>query len=171
MKKSFFLVFIVFIGCVCILPDFSLQAQESGRSSQLRNRASQYYLGMEDELLIPVYVWGFVKIPGQYMVPNNTDLISLLSFAGGPSDGAKISNVQIVRSDPKLGSSVIKVDVKKYLNTADDRLIPTLKPEDTVIVKGSTFNWISKFLGFISSLTFLVNIYYLVSLAEAYRNR
>ena len=58
-----------------------------------RSSAAQYYLGENDEILVPVNIWGFVRLPGQYFVPNNTDLISLLSFAGGPTEDAKISNI------------------------------------------------------------------------------
>jgi protein involved in polysaccharide export with SLBB domain len=31
-----------------------------------------------------VNIWGFVKNPGRYEVPSSTDLIQLISFAGGP---------------------------------------------------------------------------------------
>ena len=145
-------------------------AQE-GMIQPIRNRAAQYYLGYEDELLIPVNVWGFVQKPGQYMVPNNTDLISLLSFAGGPSENAKISNIRIIRNDQKLGNIVYKVNVKKFIESGDERLIPMLKPGDTIIVKGTTFHWITKFFEFVSRIAVLVNIYYLISLAQWYGDR
>jgi hypothetical protein len=126
-----------------------LSAQQAG---SLMNRGAQYYLGNQDELLIPVNIWGFVQKPGQYMVPTNTDLISLLSYAGGPTADAKISNIKIVRSDPRRGSQVWKVDVKRYIDTADSLLIPPLKPNDTIIVKGTTFYWVARFFEFISRL-------------------
>lgn len=135
---------------------------------QTRNRAAQYYLGMEDELLVPVNIWGFVQKPGQYMVPNNTDLVSLVSFAGGPSEGAKISNVRIVRSDPRLGNTVFRVNVKRYIETADETLIPTLKPGDTIIVRGTTFHWMSKFFEFVSRLAVFAQIFYFIAIAQRY---
>jgi hypothetical protein len=60
-------------------------------------RGAQYFLGDQDELLIKVNIWGFVRKPGQYMVPKDTDLISLISFAGGPLEQAKIKKVKIIR--------------------------------------------------------------------------
>lgn len=160
----------ILIGII-IISFCSVSYAQEGVIQSVRNRAAQYYLGYEDELLIPVNVWGFVLKPGQYMVPNNTDLISLLSFAGGPSEDAKISNIRIIRSDPKLGNIVYRVNVKKYIESGDERLIPTLKPGDTIIVKGTTFHWITKFLEFVSRIAVLVNIYYLISLAQWYGDR
>ncbi len=61
-------------------------------------RGAQYFLGEEDELLMRVNIWGFVRKPGQYMVPTDTDLISLISFAGGPVEQAKVKAIKIVRT-------------------------------------------------------------------------
>lgn len=62
-------------------------------------RGAQYFLGEQDELLMRVNIWGFVRKPGQYMVPTDTDLISLISFAGGPVEQAKVKAVKIVRAN------------------------------------------------------------------------
>jgi len=161
-NKRNFLFFILF--AMFFIPYFPLIAQ--GTQYPIRNRAAQYYLGTEDELLVPVNIWGFVAKPGQYMVPNNTDLISLLSFAGGPTEGAKISKILVVRSNPKLGNTVFKVNVKKYLETGDERLIPVLKPGDNIIVKGTTFHWISRFFEFVSRLATIAQIFYFVAIAQ-----
>ena len=133
---------------------------------QNSSRAAQYYLGSDNELRIPVNIWGFVKNPGQYMVPNNTDLISLLSYAGGPLEGAKLNTIQIVRNNAKDGNQVWKIDVKKYIETADVKLIPVLKPGDTIVVKGTTFHWITKSLDFISKLLVFAQLYYLIAIAQ-----
>jgi len=69
------------------------------------NRGAQYFLGEQDELLIKVNIWGFVRKPGQYMVPKNTDLISLISFAGGPLEQAKIKKVKIIREIESAASN------------------------------------------------------------------
>jgi polysaccharide biosynthesis/export protein len=146
-------------------------AQQSGPSLPAADRAAQYYLGSSDELLIPVNIWGFVMKPGQYMVPDNTDLVALLSFAGGPTEEARLTHIRIIRSDPKLGNVVYKIDVKRYIETADERLIPNLRPGDTVIVSGTTFHWINRFFEFVSRLAMLAQIYYLLAISESYRKK
>ena len=160
-------IFLLFSGFFILYPEVEIQAQENIQF-QTQNRASQYHLGAADELLIPINIWGFVQKPGQYMVPNKTDLLSLLSFAGGPTEGAKISNIKIVRSDPIEGNFVWNVNVKKYMNTADPSIIPILKPGDTIVVKGTTFNWIQQFFSFVSSLATII---YFIALANEYLTR
>jgi len=159
------------VAPVFLLMAFSAVFAQQEALYPARSQAAQYYLGSEDELLIPVNIWGFVLKPGQYMVPNNTDLISLISFAGGPQDNAEISNIRLIRNDPKFGDHVFRINVKKFIETGQrDRMIPVLKPGDTIIVKGNTMNWIKGFLAFFSSLTFLVQIYYLITIAEAQKD-
>ncbi len=83
----------------------TLSAQSNDFPANLKNRGSLYYLGEKDELLIKVNIWGFVQKPGQYMVPNGTDLISLISFAGGPREEARLNNVKLIRNEALLAAA------------------------------------------------------------------
>jgi hypothetical protein len=167
MRKVAKKCIVLSLGLLLVYTSQTAYGQEGGTYPS-RNRGAQYFLGSEDELLVPVNIWGFVNRPGQYMVHANTDLISLLSFAGGPTESAKISRIEIVRSDLKEGNRIYKVNVKKFLATADGRLIPTLKPGDTVIVKGTTFHWISKFFEFTSKLVVFAQFFYFIAIASEY---
>jgi hypothetical protein len=127
-------------------------------------RSPRYYLslGTEDALMIKVFIWGQVELPGVYEVPDGTDLIAALSLAGGPTDHAKLSEVKIIRSgDPE--SKVIKVNVKKYMNTGDISLIPVLKPGDTVVVSGTVFRMFAGFASFVSQLAVVAHVVVLLS--------
>lgn len=97
--------------------------------------ASRYFLGKEHELLIPVNILGPVNKPGQYMLPSETDLISLVAYAGGFKDEAKTNDIRIVR---KMGNEeqpkIIRIDLTKYLTNGDQKLTPLLMPDDTVII-------------------------------------
>jgi len=155
----------LFIFILILSGGLTIYAQQGVQYSQ-QNRAAQYFLGNENELLVPVNIWGFVQKPGQYMVPNNTDLISLLSFAGGPTESARISNIRIVRNNPQTGKRVWKVNVRKYLETADEKLIPVLKPGDTIIVKGTAFSWIQRFFSFLSTFAVFAQMFYFIVLAS-----
>jgi polysaccharide export outer membrane protein len=179
-----------------LIPSFSAaQDEEDPREN---NRGAQYILGAQDELLIRVNIWGFVRKPGQYMVPKNTDLISLISFAGGPLEQAKIKKVKIIRAvdaSPSLPSNsnrfnqnemllasrdrdmnmntrsspaqqVIKVDIKKYIETGQQALIPELRPGDTIVVPGSTLHFLGKALDFASKFAVIAQIYFWVNVAD-----
>ena len=125
-------------------------------------RGAQYFLGTDDQLLIKVNIWGFVAKPGQYLVPSDTDLISLISFAGGPRDGAKLNNIKIIRSKNSADAKevVINVNVKKFIKHGEETLIPRLQPGDTIIISGSTWYHIGNFLGFVTKIATLVQIYW-----------
>lgn len=129
---------------------------------QKYQRGAQYFLGTDDQLLIKVNIWGFVAKPGQYLVPSDTDLISLISFAGGPREGSKLSNIKLIRvketEDKK--NKIIDIDVNKYIKNAEEKLIPQLQPGDTIIVSGSTWYHINSFLSFITKIATLVQIYW-----------
>jgi polysaccharide biosynthesis/export protein len=128
------------------------------------NRAAQYFLGNQDQVLMAVNVWGFVNKPGQYMVPYDTDLISLLSYAGGPREEAKIKNIKVVRpgKDHDAQDLVIDVDVKRFLQTGKAVEIPVLKPGDTVVVSGTNYYFVSKFFEFAVKIGALIQVWALV---------
>ena len=138
-----------------------VQAQTSGFYNQ--GGAAQYYLGDKDQVLMPVNIWGFVTKPGQYMVPYGTDLVSLLSYAGGPREEAKIKSIKVVRGAGSTESGqkeqVIDVDVKNFLETGKSEIIPVLKPGDTVVVSGTTFHFVSRFFDFAWRIATLVQVW------------
>ncbi len=159
-------IFIVsWLGFLFLLSS-GVEAQQLGR-----NLGAKYYLGSDDELLVPVNIWGFVQKPGQYMVPNNTDLISLISYAGGPQSSAKISKIRIVRIRSGMENQIIEVNVKKYLNTGKQEIIPVLKPGDTIIIKGTTFSWIQNFFSFLASFAVFAQMFYFIAIAEDRLNK
>lgn len=157
MKKKAFYDLLVLVAVSGLLP---LYGQIPNQADQ--SRAAQYFLGNQDQVLMAVNVWGFVHRPGQYMVPYETDLISLISFAGGPREEARIKSIKVVRAAKGNKPQVIDVDVKKFL---DDGLldgIPVLKPGDTVVVSGSSFHFINQFFEFAVRIGALVQVWAIV---------
>jgi hypothetical protein len=129
---------------------------------QTVGEGNQYYLGQANELLIRVNVWGRVLRPGQYYVPATTDLITLISAAGGPEARSRLTDVKVVRSGlAGAENQVFEVNIKKFLKTGDKRLIPALKPEDTVIVGGSAWQLFTDIMQVMGSVALIANVYYL----------
>jgi hypothetical protein len=128
-------------------------------------RGAQYFLGTNDQLLIKVNIWGFVAKPGQYLIPSDTDLISLISFAGGPIEGAKLSKIKLIRSIEQKGKNqnVLTVDVKKFADKGDASIIPRIKPGDTIIISGTTWYHLSKLLTFVRDVALVVQMYFMIS--------
>lgn len=127
---------------------------------------NQYYLGQANELLIRVNIWGKVTRPGQYFVPASTDLITLISVAGGPIARSRLTDIRVVRTNEKGEDEVIIVNVKKFLKTGDKRLIPDLKPEDTVVIHGSVWQLVGDVTQVLGSLASVAVVYFYFFVAK-----
>lgn len=125
--------------------------------------ASQYYLerGTESKLMMKVNVWGAVQKPGSQYVPDGTDLISVLSAAGGPIEGAKLSKVRLVRNFNGEKQSVV-INVNRCLKKGDIEILPEIKPGDTVIVPKSKA-FFGKFLGIIYNVAVITSVVILMT--------
>jgi hypothetical protein len=134
------------------------QTEEASSVENKRNPASQYYLerGTENKLMMRVNVWGAVANPGAQYVPDQTDLIGLLSAAGGPLENAKLSKVRLIRSFDGEKTNTV-VNVSRCLRRNDAERIPEIKPGDTVIVpkKGPSFG---KFIGILYNVAVIASV-------------
>ncbi|GAB4340034.1 MAG: hypothetical protein Kow0037_25610 [Calditrichia bacterium] len=116
-------------------------------------QSDKYIITHEDKLQIVVYVLGEVNRPGEYKVPDDIDLVELLSHAGGATQFGNLGKVTINRHiNPVIAGagmlpatqqrSIIKFDVKKYLSDVKSEAPPLLQPGDVIYVpKNSWFKW------------------------------
>lgn len=106
-----------------------------------------YYSPEEQSMmLIRVNVWGNVKKAGSVLVPDGTDVIGAISFAGGPSADANSRSVTIIHADGKRE----KLDLTKYRgNDNDRRHNPILKPGDTVVVPANFWYGFTRGVSFV----------------------
>ena len=93
---------------------------------------------------IEVNIWGYVKMPGKYIIPKGTSSVDLISYAGGPNSDTKIDKIRLIR--PKNDSLNISEDKIFEFNFNDvlweDKIINkklpnmTLEPGDIIVVSG-----------------------------------
>jgi polysaccharide biosynthesis/export protein len=154
MKKIMILIVFLFIISTLI-------AQTESNSSGFNSASIYMYSGTlagSEQLKIKAYIWGQVRNPGLYIVPDNTDLLTLISSAGGPTENAKLTKVRILRPSAE-GEKLIWVDIKKYLETGNMELIPILYPGDTIVVSGTIFYAFSKAADFLSKVAIVLSVY------------
>lgn len=150
----------------------------------------QYQIGPDEKLLINVHIWGEVRQPGEYLVPDDTDILELISKAGGPTEYANLSNVKITRgltriTDVRRSSrkrvntfdqdlllnkytkQVIQVDLKSLLDKEkDDETLPILQPGDVVrMTRNTWFKWQTA-VRVISQIAILVQVWYWYNRAD-----
>ena len=158
MKKiMLFLIFLMFSSVIL--------AQIEGVTSAYNPASIYLYSGTlagTEQLKIKTYIWGQVQKPGLYIVPDNTDLLTLISSAGGPTENAKLSKIRIIRTTEE-GNKVIWVNIKKYLETGNPDLIPVLKPGDTVVVSGSTYYAFTKAVDWLAQIAIILSVYVAIS--------
>ena len=127
-------------------------AREAAPTSQYRLR-----LGTEDELQFNVHIWGQVGNPGLYSVADGTDLVSLISLAGGPMEDAKLTEVILVRENGGRVSS-FAVNLRDLMSSSAQERIPVLEPGDTVIVPAKWSHSLFRFSGILSVAALIANV-------------
>ncbi len=89
---------------------------------------------------IKVSVWGFVKFPGKYVIPEYSNLSDLLSYAGGPTDDAHLDDLRLFRNKSDSTQELIKFDYNDLLwedNLSKEIKNPKLLAGDMVMVAGT----------------------------------
>lgn len=170
MKRFTILAIILFLlGTVFAQESYRTQPTSTGRYSD-KPSASRYILSStSDALLMTVKVWGEVQKPGLYDVPIGTDLVEMISSAGGPTEAAQLSKIRIIHGSSEDSEGMVtKIDVKEFLATGDNSLIPEIKPNDTIIVPMKPSQYVRVSLSWTQQLMSLIQAY---ALADWYLTR
>jgi len=109
-----------------------------------------YIMGLENRLEIVVHVMGEVERPGEYRVADNTDVLELISKAGGPTRFANMSNVSLRRitvPDSPGDQRIVQCDLSGFLKNKNVPAPPLLNPGDVVTVPGNKMSkWSTAFV-------------------------
>ena len=111
------------------------------------------------QLNIEVHIWGEVKRPGAYMVPEGTNVLQLISKAGGPTQFADLGRVEVTHM---MGDSnwVESVNIASYLKGKDNNVIPVLGKGDVVVVPTNAWYRWRRTLEVTRDLAIIINVAY-----------
>ncbi|MDP2807529.1 MAG: SLBB domain-containing protein [bacterium] len=137
-------------------------AQSGGYLERSQGQAGTSGDIYEREVLIEVQIWGQVNKPGRYRVPVTTDVVGLISYAGGPTEDAALSRVKLVRGAFGPGQTQ-KVNISKYTGKADKSLVPMLEQGDVVIVPSTLYHKLMRAASFLSQAAVVVTAYLVVA--------
>ena len=97
----------------------------------------QYYTDENGDIYMSVNVLGHVKSPGSYKVYVGSDILTVISNAGGPLPGAQLDSVIIY----KTNSSTEKINLEEMLESTNQKSYISIEPNNTVYVKqASTYS-------------------------------
>lgn len=110
---------------------FSLMQELSDRGSGSEFVSGNY----PGAILMQVNLWGSIGKPGIHHVPVRTDLVTLLSLAGGTQADADLDRITIKRriSDRE---ELLRIDGEKLL-TETGMKSPQLEPNDIIVIPRS----------------------------------
>jgi hypothetical protein len=162
MTRSRFAPLLLF-GCVLLLADVAAAQRQSpieqGGGQPVMPSASTlpiYKVLRSGEVTIDVNLWGFVGRPGHYTVPGSTPLVELLSYAGGPTDQARLVDIRIVHADTASEKRVESFNLEAYRDNGDLSQNPLLVPGDTIIVSGRALDVFFQAIGIITNIMVII---------------
>lgn len=138
LVKIFLILIIVPAAANAQGKDYELGASLMGlRYSQA---SGNFDFSDPEAINIKVAVWGWVRYPGRYTIPSYTTLSDLLSYAGGPTDGAELNKIKIYRTNPDSTQTTITIDYEDFYRNADSfgvRKNPKMEAGDIVAITGA----------------------------------
>jgi hypothetical protein len=73
-----------------------------------QSQGAYYDYSDPDGLNIKVSLWGYVKFPGRYVIPQRSDIKDFISYAGGINDDAFLDELRIYRINQDSSQEMIK---------------------------------------------------------------
>ena len=155
---------VVLSGALAATPP--ARAQEPTGPPPERGR---YILGGEKKLEMLVHILGQVQRPGEYQVPDGTNVLELISKAGGPTEFAALDDIQVTHaamgattaSVAMAGPRVVTLNLDTFLTSPTPGELPALQPGDVVNVPpNGKASW--KFIaGILRDLAVVATAYFL----------
>ena len=150
-------------------------------AQQIESKKDQYIVSEDQKLQIVVHIWGEINRPGQYIVPDGTDVRELISIAGGPTEYSNLSNIKLTReyldnlkiqqgfnksNERLIKKKLITINIKKYLERELSEPIPILQPGDVVKINRNLWSKWQTMIRVVSQFAIVVQAVYFYSRIE-----
>jgi len=132
--------------------------------SDFQISSERYMTDENGNIMMYVNIWGHVSSPGHVLVYEGIDMATLLSYVGGPMSGADLKSVKLYREvADKNGQIAYDLDFNNFIESGDRSDFIEIKPNDTIIIPRTNFNYFISHVGTINTVLSLLNIYITVS--------
>lgn len=148
------IVFILFILPVLL---FSQDIKIGSQENMYRQQGGFYDYSDPRYVNIMVNIWGYVRYPGKYYVPEQSKIIDLISYAGGPIPDAHLDDVRLYRTTQVGGTEFLKFNMEDLMFKKDFETnvqnLPQLKPGDIIVVPGEPRLYIRDYISIGATVT------------------
>lgn len=155
MKKIFFISLLIMITWNNAFSQDDVQIG-SNLNNYRQTQGGLFDYSDPSGINIKLQLWGYVKYPGYYIVPSNSTLNDLLSFAGGPLEDAMLDDIRIFRSKEVNGNKLTRYDLNDLLwndSLTTEIVFPELNAGDVVLVPGEPRYFLREDIAFYLSVT------------------
>ncbi len=155
MKNIFFIsLFLIF----AVLTSFAQDDVQIGSSFKNNTQSQGGLFDYSDPsgFNIKVQLWGYVKYPGYYVVPANSNLNDILSYAGGPLEDAMLDDIRIYRKTETGNEELMKYNLDDLLwgdSLASKIIFPKLNAGDVILVPGEPRYFVREDIQFFVSIS------------------
>lgn len=159
MKRTIILTSILILFLfefVCAQDDIQIGSPNATRPS---SAGALYDYSVGNTINIKVQLWGYVRFPGFYIVPEGTSVNELISVAGGPTEDANLNDIRVVKLKEGSQTTMMKYNYNdlvwedKISNQID---YISLNAGDIVVVPGEPRYFVREdvtfYLGILSAL-------------------
>ena len=122
--------------------------------------SEKYITDSNGNIKMNVNVWGHVGQPGNHLVFEGIDIVTLLSIVGGPMDGAKLDRIKLIREVPEEnGQIVFTFNFNEFLTSGSRSNFIKIKPNDTIIVPQKFSSILMSSASGINTILSLITLY------------
>ena len=156
-KASSIMCCIIALMVFHTIPSWAKDTWDNRAADQLGDK---YSIGADEHLMITVHIWGEVRSPGEKQVRDITNLLELISKAGGPTEYADLKKVELTRTH-KRSSRFLIIDLREYLHAESyEGSLPVLQPGDIVKVPRNRWYVWRTLVRVASEVAIVANVYY-----------
>lgn len=119
---------------------------------------------------ITVSVIGEVAKPGAYQISAESNLLDVLTLAGGPTSEAELKGTMIVRGEKSEVRQRFRIDLEEVMTEGNLDILPVMLPGDTIFIPKlkEERNWWRSALQIVADISSIAIAYYLIT-GKTYR--
>lgn len=148
---------VIFLLLLFTIPSFAQDIKLGAQEGRFNYQGGFYDFSDPRYLNIMVNIWGYVKFPGKYYVPEQSKIIDLISYAGGPTPDAHLDDVRLYRQTDKGSTDFIRFDIEDLMfnnkTLTNISALPQLKAGDIIVIPGEPRLYLRDYISIAATVT------------------